>query len=561
MVAKKTRSLLKQVRNRLHMVSYAKGWYLAVMFLGIAYASILLISRMTGLVPNIFVPLTLSIIPVAALLVALIVHHRPVTLDAARVADDFGDTKDLFLTVTDIEKTPGEYQSIVIRDAENKAENIKPALVVPMQGGRQFGHVVGMLIVLAVGALYLPQFDPFGKVAKANAVKETEKKILASQKQTEMRIEKLMSEKPAERQSEEVKRAIDDLKATFNKMQHRKRKYNLKKLSQNQKQLGEKFRKLNTNKLSSVLKKNPMSQQFGTTNKKLEQWKKEFKEGSIKGLKNELASLKEELKELAKTDDPLKQAELKKKMQKKLQNLKKFAEENFDSPQLTAAVKRAQKQLGMASDGSNSSKSLESLSKSADLLEMELNELALNAKDLKALEEALKTLQMAKILNNQDMLDGKNSEGMEGMAEYAELYAKMCEAGMCQGEGCKACKAGTCMGGLGPGNGGGGGMGGPGQGRGGVAGEDNSSKSGFKTERVRTTVTAGKMLMSMKIKGLGELNKGREEYVEAVNQVKQGVSEALNSEQIPPGYHEGVKKYFDSIQPGPSNKTEPTSEK
>lgn len=551
MVAKKSELLLRRVLRRLHLISYAKGWYLSMLALGGLYAVVLLVSRLTGLIPDVFVPATLLVIPAAALLLAFIAYRRPVSTDAARAADEYGSTKDLFLTVTEIDKTPGEYQSLVVYDAEQKAERIQPVNVVPMHGGKKLWNVVGLLGVLALAALYFPQFDPFGNVAQAKESQEAEKKLLASKKATEMRIEKLVSEKPAERQSEEVKRAIEDLKATFKKMKPNERNMNFKKLAKNQQDLGKKYQKLNTKKLSNVLNKNEMNQKFGASNKKLEQWQKEFKEGSTQSLKKELSELQQEIKELEETKDPVKQAELQKKMQKKLQDMKKFAESNFDSPQLNQAIKRAQEQLGMASKGaSGSAKSLESLSSSADLIEMELKELSLNAEDLKALEEALQTLQMAKLLNNQGQLDGKQCEDMKAMNEYAKLYAKMCQSGMCQGEGCKMCAAGFCMGqGNGKGSGRGGGMGGPGQGQGGPpAPEDESTVSNFKTERVRTTVTAGKMLMSMKVKGIGELNEVQENYEEAVQQVKQGVSKALNSEQIPPGYHEGVKKYFDNLQ-------------
>lgn len=550
MVAQKSELLLRRVLRRLHLMAYAKGWYFSMLVLGGLYAIVLLVSRLTGLIPDIFVPMTLLVIPAAALLVAFVFYRRPGSQDAARAADEYGATKDLFLTVTEIDKTPGEYQSIVIHDAEQKAERIQPVSVVPLHGSKKLWNVVGLLCVLALAALYFPQFDPFGNVAQAKESQEAEKRLLASKKATEMRIEKLISEKPAERQSEEVKKAIEDLKATFKKMKPNERHLNFKKLAKNQQDLGKKYQKLNSKKLSNVLNKNEMNQKFGASNKKLEQWQKEFKEGSTKSLQKELSELKQELKELAETKDPVKQAELQKKMQKKLQDMKKFAETNFDSPQLNQAIKRAQEQLGMASKGaSGSAKSMESLSSSADLIEMELKELALNAKDLKALEEALQTLQMAKLLNNQGQLDGKQCEEMKAMQEYNKLYAKLCQGGMCQGKGCKMCAAGMCMGQGGKGAGRGGGMGGPGQGQGGPAApEDDSTVSNFKTERVRTTVTAGKMLMSMKVKGLGELNEGQENYEEAVQQVKQGVSEALNSEQVPPGYHEGVKKYFDNLQ-------------
>ena len=78
----------------------------------------------------------------------------------------------------------------------------------------------------------------------------------------------------------------------------------------------------------------------------------------------------------------------------------------------------------------------------------------------------------------------------------------------------------------------------------------------FKTERSQTTLTAGKVLLSLKTKGLGERNEVKTEYRQALRSVKQGVSEAILQEQIPPGYKDAIQQYFDSIdepakRPGP----------
>jgi hypothetical protein len=37
--------------------------------------------------------------------------------------------------------------------------------------------------------------------------------------------------------------------------------------------------------------------------------------------------------------------------------------------------------------------------------------------------------------------------------------------------------------------------------------------------------------------------------------VKQGVSEAIQQEQVPPGYHEAIKKYFDTLPEKPAEKS------
>jgi hypothetical protein len=89
---------------------------------------------------------------------------------------------------------------------------------------------------------------------------------------------------------------------------------------------------------------------------------------------------------------------------------------------------------------------------------------------------------------------------------------------------------------------------GPGIGDGGIAPEDDSVESGFKTERSRSAVTAGKVLLTLKTQGEGDPAEARIQYREQIEQVRQGYSEAILEERIPPGYHEGIQKYFDTIE-------------
>jgi hypothetical protein len=64
-------------------------------------------------------------------------------------------------------------------------------------------------------------------------------------------------------------------------------------------------------------------------------------------------------------------------------------------------------------------------------------------------------------------------------------------------------------------------------------------------------VTAGKVLLSMQTKGLSDTGEAEENYAKSISEVKQGVSEAILQEQVPPGYHEEIKKYFDTLKPAP----------
>jgi hypothetical protein len=92
------------------------------------------------------------------------------------------------------------------------------------------------------------------------------------------------------------------------------------------------------------------------------------------------------------------------------------------------------------------------------------------------------------------------------------------------------------------------GMGDRGLGEGGEAPEDDTVKSDFKTEQSKSPITAGKVLLSLKTKGVGEKGDAKTAYRDAMREVTQGVSEAILTEQIPPGYHDGIRNYFDSIK-------------
>ena len=92
------------------------------------------------------------------------------------------------------------------------------------------------------------------------------------------------------------------------------------------------------------------------------------------------------------------------------------------------------------------------------------------------------------------------------------------------------------------------GLGGRGIGRGGEAPENDSVESGFKSEQSKSAVVAGKMLLSMQQKGEAEKGDVVRDYKNLLQTVKQGAMEALNTEQIPPGYHDGIKGYFDALE-------------
>ena len=117
---------------------------------------------------------------------------------------------------------------------------------------------------------------------------------------------------------------------------------------------------------------------------------------------------------------------------------------------------------------------------------------------------------------------------LEGMRAYEEYYRKMLEE---QGDSEEP----------------GGGMKGPGRGEGGDAPENPDQKNKFKTEKALSALKAGKILMTLKTKEVGDKGKIETDYTEQIQQVKQGVGEAILQERVPAGYHDAIRKYFDNL--------------
>jgi hypothetical protein len=527
--------LLKKVAFRLRLASIGARMYGAFIGCCAVYAAMLLVSRLGGVWTDWPVPTSLLAIPVAALLVSILWHKRPTSLDAARAIDSRNGTKDLFLTVALIEKTAGEYQSLVAHAAEERAVKVQPDAIVPFQWSRRVGRAALVAGLVVVGVFVLPQLDPFGKVQAARKVQDKRKELEDTKKATDTKIAKLQKEESEGPLSEEAQKAIENLKTALKKAKPTEKAENLKELVGQQKILGDKWRKLSNEKLKELLNQNPAGQQFGALNKdKLEKWTKELQEGSTKSLMKELDELKQDLEQLAKTDDPVKKQELEKQIKKRMKDLNDFANDKANSKPLAAALQRAMKQMEMAKTEGMDKEAVEAAEKSLELTKMELKEIAQSAKDMKALEEALKVCQMAKQLNDAEKLDGEQAEGTQTIEEYAEFYAQLlADLGMGDGQG--------------DGDGDGEGLGGEGMGEGGKAPEDESIETDFKPEQSRSAVTNGKVLYSQQTKGLSDKGDVSKEYKATIQRVKQGYSEAIQQEQVPPGYHDGIKSYFDNI--------------
>ncbi len=523
-------SLLRNVSGRLALIALGKRFYWSVLILGVTYAAVLLVSRLAGVIPDWFQPRSLWIIPAGALLASVLLHRRPTDADSARTVDERMQSKDLFLTVALLDDSPGEFKPLVARDAEERATSIKPTDVVPFQVTRHFADLAIAVGVLIAAVLFLPQLDPFGKVEAAEKIEKEKEELKNLHEETLARkeqLKKVLSDTD-DGESKDVKHALDGLKADFKKMKPTQKKQNYKMLAGQQKGLGEKWKKISAQKLKQLLSQTASAQKFGSFSdkEKLRKWTREMQEGSTESLNKEFDQLKCELEKLLKTTDPVKRSEIAQRIKKKLRELEEFASDKVNSKPLKAALQRAMKQLEMAKFDGMSKEAKEALQESMELAKMELKEIAQTAKDLKALEDALKAIQMAKKANQKEALDGEACENCISMDDYAELFAQ--------------------LGGV-DGEGDGDGTGAQGMGEGGEVEEDDSVETGFKTEKSKTHIQAGKVLLSLKTKGLSDSGEASKNYNKQVRNVKQGVSEAILQEKIPPGYHDGIRGYFDSL--------------
>ena len=536
-----TSKLLTQVLQRMRLAAVGRSFYWTFQVLCILFAATLLAARFSGL----FVMpvatstwLAFSAVPIFAGLIAWMVHHRPTLPDAARLVDRTTGAKDLYLTLSLLETSAGAYQPLVVQSAEARSVGVSAERVLPFAWQKRFWNVVWIPGLVVLGVFFLPQFDPFGKVASAKLNEKRSERLTEGKKATELRLDEVKRQNEEHEQSNETDSAIEELKLAFNKTKADQKLDNLKMLSSEQKDIGKLWRQISSEKLKDLMKSSASSdQQFGANqDEKLQKWVKELQDGDAGGVQNELKELKEQLQQLAATKDPVKRAEMMQELKERLQSLDKLAHDKLNNEQLTTALERAMQQMELSENKDLQQEALQAAMQSLELSEQELEQVEQAVKDMKQLEEALKTIQQAKKVNDQEKLDGSKSENCKTLADYEALYAEMlAQSG--EGESDEVSeKEGEFA------------DGGPGFGKGGEAAEDDSVETGFKSEQSKSAVVAGRMLLSMQTKGEAEKGEVVRDYKQLMQSVKQGAMEAMNTEQIPPGYHEGIKSYFDSLE-------------
>ncbi|MEZ6124400.1 MAG: hypothetical protein R3C49_14675 [Planctomycetaceae bacterium] len=554
--APRSTNLLNHVRTRLWLQSVLRAVLVSGIVTLILALGTLLTVRLLGVLPTLSGDLRwLWFLPAVAVLGALVFHRRVEQHSAARAVDQHAKTHDLFLTLTSLNGSAGEYQPLVTSAAESRADRIVPAEVAPFQGDKRIIALLGLAALVAVAAWQLPQFDPFGHVEAATKQEKQKAEIVAIRQEAKTRKDRLKKEaERAAEQTEEIDARLENLKQDFRKMQPKQSEANAKVLDSHRMDIGDKWKASASNEQLRQMMNQPISKQQlgGSRNQKMNEWLKDLQEGKTESLQQQLQQAQQTMQAMMEAKDPEERKKLADQLQKDLQDLNSFAKNKAGSKELANALSKAMKALQAGQQpGENGEKielskdAMEALKESLELSEQEMEKVAQAAEDMKKLEDALSTLQKAQELNQKQQLDGARCEGCETMEDYAELYAQMMGEGE-GGEGDKERNEG----------------GNRGVGRGGETPEDNSDPEGYKTEKEKPQVQAGKILLSIKTKEYAEEKdfdpEKMREYQKSISDLKSSVQSAIDTEEIPPGYVDGIKGYFDKIEKiDPQLKTDP----
>ena len=527
--------LLAGVKNRQRLVSVAKRTYVFTLVLAAVYGLLLLASRFLAVVPDMFTPWTLLIIPACAIVLGLFFHKRPNSRTAARVTDVSANTKDLFLTSMLLDSSSSEYAPLVSNKAAARAAEVVPKKVVPYHWAPQTRHGALVMCSLWVCILFLPQLDPFGREQRRERQAEREQKLQETFKATKQRRAHIEKAKPP---SSDVEQALEELKKTFQTMKPDDQKGNFTRLSERQQELGRMWQASANRKLAQSGSMKLPTQRFGSMSPRQEAWKKELKKGRTLALQKELDALKGLARQIAETKDAGEKRKLEQELKQRIGELQNFAATGLKSQPLEAALSRALSQLQMGKTPNLSQEAMQGMQQSLALAGLELSQLQKMMKEMQALDQALDTLRKAQQCNSSACLNGGQSRGLQGMGDYAALYDRMI----------KNAKFIT------------GGMKGPGTGKGGNAPEDDTLDTGFKSEKSKSALRAGKILMTWDTQQLSDPGKARENYAENITSIRQGANEAILTDQIPPGYHESIQKYFDTLRQQQASRTAPAGD-
>ena len=395
-------------------------------------------------------------------------------------------------------------------------------------------------------------------------VQQQKKQVEQLLKSVRTRDEQVSREvRAAEERQQKIDSQTKELMAALRKMKPVEQQPNSQVLDSQRQNLNQLWKQASSEQVREMLSQNSESMTGSQRGQKMNDWLKELQDGRTDSLQKELEKAQETLKSMLNADSAAERQKLASELKKQLQDLKKFSSQKAGSKELEKSLDQALKALeamqqnkagqqgekgergeqgekseageqgedGESQSGEDqlSEQARQALEESLKLSQKELQELARAAGDLKQLEEALKTLQQAEKLNQQGQMDGEECEGCQSLADYAEKFRKKM-GGMGQNGQAERSEPGAMM------------------------SEDDSDPEGYKDEKSRAQIQAGKVLMSIKTKEAATQKdfdpEALRKYDNTVQQLKAGVDAAIEAEEIPPGYVDSIRQYFDKLEDG-----------
>ena len=560
-------SLLSRVQRRLTIVHIAHSLHRSLLAtVGLGCLAVLVV-RLLGLLPpgQQHPEYILVGLPAAVAMLTWLLSRRVEASVAARMVDRHASTDDLFLTFATLASSAGDYQPLVLQSATQAATSIQPEQVVPFRPNRPVGVQALLLTSFALLLWLVPTLDPLGRVEAATRV-DREKERLRQSVESIRRREQQVSRKlqQAEQRSQEINKKTEEMLAALRKMKPAEKRPNSEVLREQQQSLNQLWNSVSSESIREMLAKTGLEMQSGEQSRKMNEWLRDLQNGNSENLQKELKKAQDSMQAMLNATSSEERSKAASELRRQLQDLKKFSSKKAGSKELEQSLDQALKALealaqkkqsgsrngdpsksdskdGESTEGEPSEdpsteelaqQAQQALKESLELAQKELQDIARSAEDIRKVEEALKTLQQAEKLNQQGQMDGEQCEGCQSIAEYAARLKKMQQGG--QGEG-----------GVG--------------GSGGMMAEDNSDPEGYKDERTRGQITAGKLLLSIRTREAAtekdfdpeELRK----YKNSVSEIRSGVQAAIETEEIPPGYVDGIKQYFDTLESGESSAT------
>ena len=552
-MSEQTASLLRRVAGRMYANRLLRRMlWAAAIGLALAAAAILA-ARLTGTLPATETRWLLLGVPGVLMLGTLLLTRRPQPDRAARLVDDEAETGDLFLTTVSLDRRPDSYEPLVAAKADEQAGKLEASrLVDPFERLPVRWLVLGLLLAGAA-ELFTPVLDPFGQQAVAAEKERLKKQLESDKEQIELRKAELKAElekSDDDELSPEVQAALDQFDERMAEMRPERKDRNKQELRDARRQMSKLWEQAADKLSKELMNQNAAGQQFGGEQaRRHKEWKEQLKSGDAEGIQSELEQIKQLLQEAAEEQqkaqeaaeqgDEQAQAEAEQKKQdlmrqaeQRMSEMKQFAEREIGSEELSEALERAMRQMDAAQQQELTEQALQQMQESGELSEMEVEAIAQAARDMQAIQEALENLQEMNEMQgrNDGEFDASECEDCETAEDYKEFYKEQ----LAQREG----------------NGNGGDRGERDEGAElPPVPEDEVVGEGFRKEVAESYLQKGEMLMSLAGKGAGSMDEEeRREFKEVKRALAQEATEAIDLEDIPPGYQDRIKRYFSTLE-------------